>query len=689
VFYLKPFGKAFSISAEQTCMKSSLLVLCLSIFSTPLSAQDAFGKLYNLSENVRDVVLESPGGHPMPNGEFHLTTDQADQIKALSFLDDSMRGHLEDIKDKEVKKDCDESKEDPGLQKRVDNRHFQIEAAVFLSDTKFEQNAIGRFMDDGYLKYMGELSLFGNPKSADIYSIDALMAKYKSENPTKNLDALTFAEKEKVLNQFAEDYLGTKLPTGLLMQEMAFQEMVDNSSDWKSTLAVAKDKLSSQQKIELVSKFGGYFSNRYNYDRASGGSDTAGFVNTAELLDSVKNSTPGGVCRDIALAQVQILTSLGFDKSYVVAFKTLSSGHATVITTDPTTGKIVKFNYQDTYESKKGSGTEALVQDTTIPDFGLDYRVYDSSGKPVTHVASELSQILKEATGAGVDRDFSPRNFSLTNVGFKSAYANGNLFSGKTSAGEKVYGVALSKKMAIGEYLTVGAGAAFSKLEGTRSLYQVEQESLYFRANAELVSPKIKLGKSNTSAFLGGSGEIAKSHNQSTNLDTNQVKEANNQFEGNGEVYFGVKNSFKSPNQKFDFNSKAYASFYPDWSNVASQGQDGKKTLAFNSLVVKTGVAHQITDDTRALLDTAVILKNYGTSMVMKAAVEDDKHTVRYSAGMAMPLSREMPTFLPGGEKRAFIGVDKITKKMIFSIMYERNFDSNSNNVMLKAEIKL
>jgi hypothetical protein len=150
-------------------------------------------------------------------------------------------------------------------------------------------------------------------------------------------------------------------------------------------------------------------------------------------------------------------------------------------------------------------------------------------------------------------------------------------------------------------------------------------------------------------------------------------------------MYLGVQNTFKTSNEKTSVDSKIYANFYPDWNHVAS----GDKTIAaFDSLVVKTGVSHQITDDTRALIDTAVIMKNYGTSMVVKAALEDDKRGARYIAGVAAPLTKDMPTFLPGGEKRAFVGMEKMTEKMTFSIMYERNFDNRSNSVMLRGEVK-
>lgn len=678
-------SKLFSFVADMFMMKKISVIFFL-IFAFNLKAQDEFDKLYLFSEDVRDVVLKSPGGHPMPNREFQLTTEQSDQMKALSSLDDSMRTHLEVTKNK---KDCDQtstSKSQSDLEKRVDDRSFQIDAVVFTSDKKFEQNALGRFMSDDYINYMGQLYQKGNAKSADVYTVSSLEAKYKSANPGTDLSALTLSQKEKVLNDYAESYLGTKLPGGLLMKEMAFQRMIDHSSDWKTTLTEAKDKLSTEQKLQLVSKLGGYFGNLYNYDRMEKGDKARGeFVDTAQLLDSVKNGTPGGICRDIALAQTQILKELGFDHNYVVSYKTLSGRHSTVITTDPATGKIVKFNYNETTEMKKGSGTEALIQDTSMPDHGLGFNIYDTNGKPVTKVPSELAQMLKDSAGGDIGRDFNQRNYSLTKVGFSSTYVDGNLFTGKTSTGENLYGVSLFKKMTPNEYLTIGMGASLSKVEGDRSLVHIDQENLYLRSSAELNSPKLHLGPVTTGAFAGASTDLLISNNKETSLSSNRSVEAKKEMDSTADMYLGVQNTITTPDEKTSVDSKVYANFYPDWNHVAR----GDKTIAaLDSIVVQTGVSHAISDDTRALIDTAVVMKNYGTNLVLKGSLEDDARGMRYTAGVSTPLTKDMPTFLPGGERRAFASVEKQSERYSFSVEYERNFDNQSNSLMIKGKVK-
>lgn len=665
--------------------KLILLFILLAKYSE-LRAADEFDKLYLFSEDMRDVVLKSPGGNPMPNREFQLNTQQADQMKALADLDDTVRQHLDSVK---AKKDCDNLKPteaEKELEKRVENRAFTLEAVVFASDKKFEQNALGRFMSDDYINYMGKLYNDGNKKAWDLYSVSALESKYKQANPSVDLNKLSLSEKEKLLNDYAKSYLGSELPSGLLMKEMAFQRMISNSTDWQKTLAEAKDKLSSEQKIALVSKLGGYMGNHYNYARRDAGEKARGeYVDAVELLDSLKSGAPGGICRDIALAQTQFLKELGFTNNYVLGYKTLSGRHAVVISQDPSTGKIVKFNYAETTEMKKGSGTEALIQDTSMPDHGLGYSIYDTNGKPVTRVPSEVAQMLKDTAGGDIEREFNTRNFKLNKVGFSSAYVDGNLFTGTTSTGENLYGVSLYKNTAPNEYIAAGWGASLSKLEGNKSLLHIEQEQLYLRTGVELSTPKLKLGNTETSGFAGGNAELLMYNSKENSRTTNYKNEAKMELDASADFYAGVKSSATFNEGRTTVDGKVYATFYPDWNHVAS----GDKTVAVNdSIVVKTGVSHAITDNTRALIDTAIVMKNYGSSIVSKVSYEDYERGLRATAGGSMPITKDMPTFLPGGERRAFASVERMTDRYTFGIEYERNFDNKSNAFMVKGGIR-
>lgn len=663
-------------------MKKNLIWLMLFLHIFSAHAEDQFDKLYLLTEDVREVVLKAPGGHPMSDRQFHLTPTQADQMKALSSMDDSTRSYIET----KGSKDCDRESDKKGLlEKRVENRNFQIDTLVITSDAKFEQNSLGSFMGNDYMKFMGSLYNSGNRKALDVYSLGTLTTKYKQLNPGNTFDQLSFAEKENVLNSFANSYLATKLPSGLIMKELAFDNMVNHSNQWQETLSVAKNVLSTEQKLELVSKIGGFFGNHYNFQRSEAGESARGvFVTTEQLLDSVKNGSPGGICRDIALAQTQMLQELGFKNSYVVSYKTLEGAHSTALTTDPITGKIIKFNYSETNESKKGSSTQALIQDTSLPDHGIGFRVYDTKGKPVTHVPSEMGQMLRQTAGYGYTRDFNPKNYNLVKVGFGTEQLSGSLFTGKTSSGDNLYGIALYKDQRINQYLKTGLGLSVSKLEGNRSLMHIDQDNLYLRTSLEVNSPSLKTPQSDTKLFAGGAVETLISNNREIYNGSNYTREAKKEIDGSADAYVGIQNNLSSLDGKTRVESKLYANFYPDWNHVAS----GDRTIAaFDGVTLQSGVSHQISEDKRALIDTAILMKNYGSSMVSRVALEDVGNGTRYLAGVAVPLSKDMPTFLPGGEKRLMFGAEKVTKNMVFSIEYERNLDNHSNSFMLKGKV--
>jgi hypothetical protein len=660
-----------------------IIVLTLGLCSaTSIYASDQFDKLYMFTEDIRDVVLKTPDGNPLSKKQFQLTSTQSDQIKAISDLDDSTRSYI----DTKYNRDCDQKQfHKSELQNRVENRSFQIDTLIISSDAKFEQNMLGQFMGDDYINFMSSLYNSGNKKASDIYSIASLTNKYKSLNPNNNLDKLTFAEKEKVLSNFANSYLNVTLPKGIVMKELAFSDMVDNSANWKNILSVAKNDLSNDQKIQLVSKLGGYFGNHYNYARYEAGEKARGeYITTDQLLNSLKTGSPGGICRDIALAQTQMLQELGFKNSYVISYKTLQGAHSTALTTDPISGKVIKFNYSETNESKAGSGTEALIQDTSLPDHGLGFRVYDSSGKPVTHVPSEMAQMLRESTGVSYDRNFNSKNYNLVKVGFNNDKVSGSIFTGRTSSGDNLYGIALYNEQKINNYLKMGTGISISKLDGKRSLMQIDQDNLYVRNSIEANYPISKTSNSETKIIGGASAEVLMSNNREIWNGAGMIREAKKEIDASSDGYIGLNNKYTTNDKRTEINTEVYANVYPDWNHVAS----GAKTVAVvDGVTIQSGVSHQLTENKRALIETAVIMKNYGSSMVTRAALEDDLSGARYVAGFSTPITKDMPTFLPGGERRVMMGLEKVKEKMTFSIEYERNLENRNSSLMLKGKV--
>ncbi|MBF0443442.1 MAG: hypothetical protein HQK54_16160, partial [Oligoflexales bacterium] len=85
----------------------------------------------------------------------------------------------------------------------------------------------------------------------------------------------------------------------------------------------------------------------------------------------------GGVCRDIASAQGEILQAFGFRNTFAVAHETRRSRHMTLISQHPTENRIYRLDYgRDITVSR--SDTRALF--AGINDRSTNYRVYLPAG---------------------------------------------------------------------------------------------------------------------------------------------------------------------------------------------------------------------------------------------------------------------------------------------------------------------
>jgi hypothetical protein len=266
-------------------------------------------------------------------------------------------------------------------------------------------------------------------------------------------------------------------------------------------------------------------------------------------------------------------------------------------------------------------------------------------------------------------------------VGFNSGSINGNVFAGRTSTGLNLYGVSVFQESA-SEHVKSSVGVAAAKLTGERGNIKIDQSSLFLRASAEVNSSPINLGPIKSSVFAGINGEAMLANNSMSTIGSNRTTEAKKQIEANAEFYAGVENKIESAGKKTFIDNKIYASFYPDFNHVAT----AEKTVpVLNYVVVQTGVGHQINDDTKAMIDTAVVMRNYGTSLVVKGILEDQKHNLRASAGVSAPLTKDMPSFLPGASTRATASVDYVTPRVMFSIEVEKDLNNKATNVGVKA----
>lgn len=275
-------------------LKTILLrTLPLSLLTSPLMAQD-IGKLFVLSEDVRDVVLKMPETQDLQSGKYLLTQREADLVKNLSAMDESMNSFLNN----EQKIDCYTQQGTAAkiLNNRIPYRDFNLYFTMTGSTNRLNSNSLGVLTTNDYESYLFDRMSAGYSGASSFYTFSQLEQAFKNAYPNVNYDSLGFSEKENYLSNYLSQLYGTKPPAGALVQVLAYNSMVSDGSNWKKYLGEAKGLLTTDQKVTLVSEFGNKFGSLYNYARADNGGDDT-FVTMEKLLYSAKTGIDGGVCR--------------------------------------------------------------------------------------------------------------------------------------------------------------------------------------------------------------------------------------------------------------------------------------------------------------------------------------------------------------------------------------------------------
>jgi hypothetical protein len=591
-------------------VKSFILYI---LFSQSIVLAD---EVHQLAEDVIHIVERSPGGDPIgeSKGKFHLTKPQADLVFTYS----------------KVNKDIADNKLVAGPQQPTS---CQAPSAPIPDLTQ------------------------PTPIIAPHVGIIAIT----EPTPEPELTSPIFFDPGPQPTPHEPDVLH------LSLVDQVYAKLLDTPKDWQKILQANKDKLSSDEKISLVGRLGGAFDMHYNHARADD-PNSPGYVNIQELLTSVATNKIGGICRDVALAQTQMLETLGFKNNYSVTYLDYVGRHTTVITTDPTTGKIVKFNYNEVTGAASGSGTEALAQNTTLADVGIHYKIYDTKGAPVVQVPSELGQILSETTGVK-DREFNAKNYNLNKVSFEKNGIYGNFFSGNTSSGVAVSGVALYS-LSESEHLKTHVGLSVSQADGNRGSVAVSASNIYASAGFEVQSSTIKLGQVEASIYGGTDVGVIRADASETYNSSGAVLKGKPINDMTVAGFLGLKAVGKTSDGKTTIENNTYINMYPDYTNVASVD---KQMIVKNSVIVDTKVVHQLdNEDQSILVRTALVFRNYGSSAVLEAGIADKGDKTRLLAGYRTPLTSDQPSFLPGATTSGYVrGEKELTKKVTLILEYE------------------
>ncbi len=665
-------------------------VFLILINSNNSFAESNRGGIFKLAENVRSALWRSD---PVPE-KFELTQDEADRAVAYAGLEEQISDYAYSTHSKEGRDgnpcpptlDPEEEKDKLALQDAIENRTFSIYfTGMFASEDALSQ-AEGAYGRRNYRAFMNALSSRGVGKAGSINTLGKLENKYlKSSGAVENWESLSAVEQSKLLQAYAESEVGGEVSVGLILSEYAIQDMIANPSDWKKSLNEAKEYLSFDEKVKIASHFGGEFSDRYNYGRANEDGDLGeGIVTIEDMLTSISTNEPGGICRDVALAQSQILRELGVGKDdiYMIGYATATGGHAVLAIKDPNDPKnIVKLNYSYVSEESDVGGGAQLSQDTTLPDVGMNFRVYDADGKPVGKVPTEMGEIFNEVTG-GKSYDLG-KSYTLQKAVIKTPIGNGTAFTGRTSSGENVIGVAVNKEIK-SKYMETEYGLAVAHREGDRTHVALDQTSFYARMNSRLNTPELKFGDQfSVKGFGGAKVEMMGMKTTVKYHDDGRVREGSN-LEPMSSFYGGVEADWESKDGRTKVNSEVVSEYYVDWNNEVntSEGQG----LAFDNVRWTTSAEHGVTDHMKLIGEGTIIMRQTGTTGLLKGGVYDDRTKFSLEGGYQMPLSDDIPTFIPGSTKAVSVGVGKSWKDEkgrgpSVILEYERDLDFDTNRI--------
>jgi hypothetical protein len=627
------------------------IIISFLILVCQIAYADGLDPLLNLSLDISDIAKQSVLLKPVKAQEFNLSSNSATLAQQISDIDSTtsqflLKRKINESQDSEI--DCDKTpKNDPTLLKKFEKKLNQAQlrfAFVYSSKSSdFNKSIMSLSHENPYNEFMSvSLSQYPSETIGNISNIDQLISTCQNQN-SNDLNTFKILDRSKILSNCFKDLTKKDLPESLVLSGLILREIVDvDPKNWKTTLENVKNNLSSDQKIQLISRLGYWMNNNYNYSRAnSNGAENGSHPDTESLLLSIKNGTPGGVCRDISLAQAQMISALGFKNSYVVAFNNGSSGHATMITQDPDSKKIIKFNYDETYTEKAGSGTSALNQDTTLPNQGIKFRVYNSNGKPVANVPTDLALVLRDATGDEARSYLRGSNYEIRKVTIGLKYGEANLFKGTTLSGDNISGLAYFGKWE-NENLSIDGGIAIASNKKTGTSWDTSENHKYARIGLENRIP-FQLGNVTITPFDKINLE-ATSYQTALKSNTGQSNTSVTSKDVSASIDLGIRSISDLKDGKL--STEANTHIIATTTNVADQTSG----LAVQSLNLKTKYENQI-----FVASASVALTHYGASL---AAEAEWKINPNNSLGVSVrtPLKKDMPTFLEGGEK--IYGID-------------------------------
>lgn len=212
------------------------------------------------------------------------------------------------------------------------------------------------------------------------------------------------------------------------------------------TLEVEMSKASYARKVNFLANFLSYLYENYDDDAESGENNADAPVSDEMMMKSINlsiqsgNVVPAGVCRHMHQLAVRYAHAMGIKEAFGVGFRTISSGHRTLVLTSPDDpSKVVQLDYGSKLEMTGVSGPDALSQNHTRPNTGIKFRIFNGRDEHAINLPSEQGAILNRMTG-GEDSDLAPDYKSqaqIKQIGIATPYGTVRFFHAATPMGNQ------------------------------------------------------------------------------------------------------------------------------------------------------------------------------------------------------------------------------------------------------------
>lgn len=537
---------------------------------------------------------------------------------------------------------------------------FRISYSMTFSDVDSLDRAFSVVARPTFIQLMDSAIEGGNEDATSIRTVAKLEASYLQNEDDEAYSTLSTKDKALALQTYANSSTDVDIDLGPILSELIIRDMKSNPSEWKNSLRVGKDHLSFEEKIQVATRLGGDFLGDYNNGRANGTSDANGIISIEEMLENLQNSDRGGVCRDISLAQSQILQELGVPHKniYNMGYATATGNHAVLVVQDPNDPKrVLRINYDYAASTQNVAGQGALTINGRLTNAGIFQRIYDADGKPVEMVPSDIAKVLREVTGGDSKFESDIKGYTIQKVVLDSKFVDATLFQGETTGtGDQFIGLAMDRTMRIegtDQYYEVGI--AIIDRQGERAEETIDQQMLYARMKY-WVEKKREVGKVLFTATVGVNTELALMNTRVVRRSDSSVKEGfnhNSHFNG----FAGLEAEFEANGGRTIFSGGVMGQSYMDFQNVAA-GNSGGVTPVLDHVNVYTGVDHVISSNLVARGKAILTVREVGNTITFSSAVENRKNLTAFGFSYQKPLD-QIPIFFEGSTEVVSAQVQK------------------------------